>query len=77
MNQSSYSPLKWLGLVLIFGGIGVLPLTLFAFATLHPILSTHVYHVILAGVLVLGNGSLLAGVVIMMLESRSAQRRLY
>jgi hypothetical protein len=77
VNQSSYSPLKWLGLVLIFGGIGVLPLTLFAFATLHPILSPHVYHVILAGVLVLGDGSLLAGVVIMMLESRSAQRRLY
>ncbi len=74
MNQSG---LKWLGLVLIFAGLILLPLTLFAFATLHPILSPHVYHIILAILLILSDGSLLAGVMIMILDSRYTRRRLY
>jgi hypothetical protein len=74
VNQSG---LKWLGLVLIFAGLILLPLTLFAFATLHPILSVHTYHIILAILLVLSDGSLLAGVVIMIVESRFTRRRLY
>jgi hypothetical protein len=60
------SPLKWFGLVLVVAGLSVIPLTLLALQTLQVAFNHQQFRVTLAVLLALGDGLLVAGVLIMM-----------
>ena len=76
MNQSRRSELKWLGLILVFTGLGVIPLALLAFRILRLSLSEQDYHADLVMLLVLADGSLIAGVLLLVSQARSGKRHL-
>ncbi len=76
MNQSRRSELKWLGFILVFTGLGVIPLALLAFRILRISLSEQDYHADLVMLLVLADGSLIAGVLLLVSQARSAKRHL-
>ena len=60
------SPLKWFGLVLVLAGLSVIPLTLLALKTLQVAVDHQEFRITLAVLLALGDGFLIAGVLIMM-----------
>ena len=70
------SPLKWFGLVLVFAGVSVIPLTLLALETLHVALNHSEFRITLAVLLALGDGLLIAGALIMMPSFSLTRRRL-
>jgi hypothetical protein len=75
VNLPKFSQLRWFALVLVFLGVGgLIPLTILAFAIFRPALSEQDYGTAVAGLAVLSGGSLTAGVGILILESRFAQR---
>ena len=76
MNRPRLSELKWLGIILVLTGLGVIPLTLLAFRTLHISVSEQEFHLDLITLLVVANGSLIAGVLLLIFGGRSTQRRL-
>jgi hypothetical protein len=69
------SPLKWFGLVLVFAGISVIPLTLLALKTLQVAVNHSELRITLAVLLALGDGFLIAGVLIMMPRFSLIRRR--
>jgi len=69
------SPLKWFGLVLIFAGVSVIPLTLLALKTLEVAFNHSELRITLAVLLALGDGFLIAGVLIMMPRFSLLRRR--
>jgi hypothetical protein len=69
------SPQKWFGLVLVLAGVSVIPLTLLALQTLQVALSHHDFRITLAVLLALGDGFLIAGVLIMMPRFSLFRRR--
>lgn len=70
------SPLKWFGLVLVFAGVSVIPLTLLALETLHVAFNHSDFRITLAVLLALGDGLLITGVLIMMPSLSLTRRRL-
>jgi hypothetical protein len=69
------SPLKWFGLVLVLVGLSVIPLTLLALQTLQIAFDHQEFRITLAALLALGDGFLIAGVLIMMPRFRLFRRR--
>ena len=69
------SPLKWFGLVLVFAGVSVIPLTLLALKTLQVAVNHSELRITLAVLLALGDGFLIAGVLIMMPRFSLIRRR--
>jgi hypothetical protein len=69
------SPLKWFGLILVFAGVSVIPLTLLALQTFQVALNHQEFRISLAVLLALGDGFLIAGVLIMMPRFSLFRRR--
>jgi hypothetical protein len=69
------SPLKWFGLVLVFAGLSVIPLTLLALQTLQVAFNHQEFRLTLTVLLALGDGFLVAGVLIMMPRFSLIRRR--
>jgi hypothetical protein len=69
------SPLKWFGLILVFAGVSVIPLTLLALQTFQVALNHQEFRITLAVLLALGDGFLIAGVLIMMPRFSLFRRR--
>ncbi len=69
------SPLKWFGLVLVLAGVSVIPLTLLALKTLQVAFDHQEFRITLAVLLALGDGFLIAGVLIMMPRFSLFRRR--
>jgi hypothetical protein len=72
VNLRKFSRLKWLGLALVFVGFGLIPLTILAFAILR--VPFDEYGVAVVYLMVPTGSSWPAGVGILILESRFAQR---
>ncbi len=70
------SPLKWFGLVLVLAGLSVIPLTLLALKTLQVAFNHQEFRITLTVLLALGDGFLVAGVLIMMPRFSLLRRRL-
>ncbi len=69
------SPLKWFGLVLVFAGVSVIPLSVLALVTLHVGFNHSEFRITLAVLLALGDGMLIAGALIMMPSFSLTRRR--
>ncbi len=69
------SPLKWFGLVLVLAGVSVIPLTLLALRTLQVAFNHQEFRITLTVLLALGDGFLVAGVLIMMPRFSLLRRR--
>jgi hypothetical protein len=69
------SPLKWFGLVLVLAGLSVIPLTLLALKTLQIAVDHEEFRITLAVLLAIGDGFLIAGVLIMMPRFSLFRRR--
>jgi hypothetical protein len=69
------STLKWFGLVLVLAGVSVIPLTLLALQTLQVALNHQEFRITLVVLLALGDGFLIAGVLIMMPRFSLFRRR--
>ena len=69
------SPLKWFGLVLVLAGLSVIPVTLLALKTLQVAFDHQEFRITLAVLLALGDGFLIAGVLIMMPRFSLFRRR--
>jgi hypothetical protein len=76
VNRPRLSELKWLGIILVFTGLGVIPIVLLVFQVLHISVSEREFHLDLITLLVVANGSLIAGALILIIGGRSTQRRL-
>ena len=69
------SPLKWFGLILVFAGVSVIPLSLLLLQTLQVALNHQEFRITLAVLLALGDGFLIAGVLILMPRFSLIRRR--
>jgi hypothetical protein len=69
------SPLKWFGLVLVLAGVSVIPLTLLALQTLQVAFNHQQFRIALTLLLALGDGLLVAGVLMMMPRFSLIRRR--
>jgi hypothetical protein len=75
MNLPRYSRLKWLGIVLMFAAFGIVLLPLIAFAIFRPSLSDQDQQAAVAGLFALTGGSLAAGMMVLVFESRRNRRK--
>lgn len=73
MNRPRLSELKWLGIILVLTGLGVIPVGLLAFQILHVSFGEQEFHLDLITLLVVGDGSLIAGVLLLIFGGRSTQ----
>ena len=69
------SPLKWFGLILVFAGVSVIPLTLLVLQILQVPFNHQEFRITLAVLLALGDGFLIAGVLILMPRFSLIRRR--
>ena len=69
------SPLKWFGLVLVLAGVSVIPLSLLALKTLQVAFNHQQFRIALTLLLALGDGLLVAGVLMMMPRFSLIRRR--
>jgi hypothetical protein len=67
--------LKWLGLILVFTGLGLIPIAVVAFERLQLFVGERDFHVVLILLMVMADIALIAGVLMMMPQRRSSQRR--
>ncbi|HZC46983.1 MAG TPA: hypothetical protein VE243_10945 [Candidatus Acidoferrum sp.] len=67
---------KWLGLALVFTGLGLIPMALLAFKSLQVFVSEEDFHLVLVVLMVFADVFLIIGVLILMPQGRSTQRRL-
>jgi hypothetical protein len=70
------SKLKWFGLVLVLAGLGLIPIAMLTLENLRPSVNYPELRGALALLLALGDGFLIAGVLIMMPQVRIAGRSL-
>jgi hypothetical protein len=64
-----------LGLILVFTGLGLIPIAVVAFERLQLFVSERDFHVVLILLMVMADIALIAGVLMMMPQRRSSQRR--
>jgi hypothetical protein len=69
------TPLKWFGLILVLAGVSLIPLTLLVLETLQVAFNHHQFRITLTVLLALGDGFLIAGVLIMMPRFSLFRRR--
>jgi hypothetical protein len=67
--------LKWLGLVLVFTGVGLVPVALLVFKSLQLFVNEQEFHMALVMLMVTADVALIAGVAILMPQRRSTRRR--
>jgi hypothetical protein len=75
MTELKYSRWKWIGLALVFVGLGFTPLMLLVFGITRPSVDVQDCEMVTAGLIALSSGALSAGVGILALEHRFAQQR--
>lgn len=75
MSYPTHPRLKWLGLILVFTGLGLIPIAVVAFERLQLFVSERDFHVVLILLMVMADIALIAGVLMMMPQRRSSQRR--
>ncbi len=72
MNRPRLSELKWLGLILVLTGLGLIPVALLAFQILHISLSEQDFHLDLITLAIVADGSLIVGALILIFGGRGA-----
>ena len=75
MSYPTQSRFKWLGLVLVLTGLGLIPIALLALKSLQVFVSEEDYHMVLLVLMVFADVFLIIGVLILLPQGRSTHRR--